>query len=181
MCSLWCLGKCFLTNFRNTFPILVFMLWLNGGLNHSFLPCLLLLFVFSLVSYFISTYLSCLYKTEIHVENDYKSYYGAVEGEFKFKYNNHTKSFRNRHHEHDTELSKYIWKLKDLGKTFTLKWSIAAYASPYWCGTRPCDLCLTEKYIIARGDQERLLNKQNCFPNVAIETNLSWKTSNNDI
>ena len=65
-------------------------------------------------------------KAEIHVENDYKIYYGAVEGEFKFRYNNHTKSFRNRYYEHDTELSKYIWKLKDLGKTFILKWSIAA-------------------------------------------------------
>ena len=28
---------------------------------------------------------------------------------------------------------------------FYLKWSIAAYASPYKCGTRRCDLCLTEK------------------------------------
>ena len=45
------------------------------------------------------------------------------------------------------------------GKTFTLKWSIAAYASPYWCGTRRCDLCITEKYIIVRADEQRLLNK----------------------
>ena len=70
-----------------------------------------------------------------------------------------TKSTRNRYYEHDTELSKYIWKLKDLGKAFTLKCSIAAYASPYRYGTRFCDLCITEKYIIARADQKRLLNK----------------------
>ena len=38
----------------------------------------------------------------------------------------HKKYFRNRYYEHDTELSKYIWKLKDLGKAFILKWSIAA-------------------------------------------------------
>ena len=28
-----------------------------------------------------------IYKAEIHVENDYTIYYGAVEGEFKFRYN----------------------------------------------------------------------------------------------
>ena len=74
-----------------------------------------------------------------------------------------TQSFRNSYHEHDTELSKYIWKLKDLGKTFILKWSIAAYGSSFQCGTRRCDLCLTGKYIIARADQERLLNKHTKF------------------
>ena len=34
------------------------------------------------------------------------------------------------------------------------------YAAPYKCGTRRCDLCLTEKYVIARADQEYLLNKR---------------------
>ena len=96
---------------------------------------------------------------KVHVDNDYKIYYGAVEGDFKFRYNNHTNSFRNRYYEQDTELSKYIWKLKDLGKVFILKWSIAAYASTYRCRTRHCDLCKTEKNIIVRADQKYLLNK----------------------
>ena len=65
-------------------------------------------------------------KAEVHVDNDYKIYYDAVEGDFKFRYNKHTNSFRNRYYEHATEISKYIWKLKDLGKAFFLKWSIAA-------------------------------------------------------
>ena len=102
-------------------------------------------------------------EAEVHVDHDYKIYYGAVEGDFKFRCNNHTNSFRNRCYEHATELSKYIWKLKDLGKAFILKWSIAAYASPYRCGTRRCDLCITEKYIIARAGQKRLLNKRTEF------------------
>ena len=107
-----------------------------------------------------------IYKAEIHVKNDYKIYCGAVEGAFKFRYNNLTKSFRNRYYEDDTELSKYIWKLKNIErswKNITLKWSIAAYASPHRCGTRLCDLCITEKYINARADQERLLNKRTEF------------------
>ena len=71
-----------------------------------------------------------IYKAEVHIDNDYKIYYGAVEGDFRFRYSNHTNSFRKRYYEHTTELSKYIWKLKDLEKTSILKWSIAAYASP---------------------------------------------------
>ena len=45
-----------------------------------------------------------IHKVEVHVENDYKIYYGLVEGEFKFRYNNHKKSFRNMYYEHGTEL-----------------------------------------------------------------------------
>ena len=86
-----------------------------------------------------------------------------MEGGFKFQYNNHANSFRNRYYEHATELSKYIWKLEDLEKAFILKWIIAACTFPYRCGTRRYDLCVTEKYIIARADQKRLLNKRTEF------------------
>ena len=34
------------------------------------------------------------------------------------------------------------------------------YASLYKCGTRHCDLRLTEKHITARADQEHLLNNR---------------------
>ena len=34
------------------------------------------------------------------------------------------------------------------------------YATPYKCGTRRCDLCLTEKYVIARVNQEHQLSKR---------------------
>ena len=56
--------------------------------------------------------------------------------------------------------------------------SNVSYASPYKCGTRKCDLCLTEKMIIARSDPKKLLNKQSWFLNVDIETNFYWATSN---
>ena len=108
---------------------------------------------------------SCLktcivYRADVIKHNGTHIYYGASDGEFKFQYNNHTKSFRYRGYEHETELSKHIWELKDNNTEFYLKWSIATYASPYRCGTRRCDLCLTEKYIIARAEQKNLLNKR---------------------
>ena len=87
------------------------------------------------------------------------TYYGSSE-DFKFPYNNHTKSFRHQHCKNDTEPSKHIWDLKNEGIRYNITWSIAAYASAYICGTRRCDLCITEKYIIASSNQKNLLNKR---------------------
>ena len=69
-------------------------------------------------------------------------------------------SFRNKKHVNDTELSIYLRKLKEENADYKLQWSIRAYASPYKCGTRKCDLFLTEKMIIAGSDPKKLLNKQ---------------------
>ena len=58
----------------------------------------------------------------------------------------------------DTRLSNYIWKLKQRNEVFNIVWSIAAKASPYTGGSRKCDLCLTEKLLIAKSDSGRMLN-----------------------
>ena len=68
--------------------------------------------------------------------------------------------FRIKNYEHKTEPSKHIWQLKCNGTEFNLKWSIAAYATPYRCGTRRWDLFVTEKYIIAQANKNNLLNKR---------------------
>ena len=75
-------------------------------------------------------------------------------------------SFRHKKRVNDTELSKYLWKLKEENVDCNLQRSMKAYASPYKCGTRKCDLCLTEKMIIARPDPKKLLNKRREFLNV---------------
>ena len=79
---------------------------------------------------------------------------------YKLRYKNDTMSFRYKKRENDTELSKYLWKLKEGNTDHNLQWSKKAYASPYKCGTRKCDLCLTEKMIIARSDPKKLLHKR---------------------
>ena len=58
-------------------------------------------------------------------------------------------SVRIKGYEKETELSKYVWKLKDKVEDFTIKWSVAAKASPYICGSKRCDLFLTKKLHIA--------------------------------
>ena len=101
-----------------------------------------------------------VYKADVITNKDNHIYYGASDGEFKSLYNNHTNSFRYRHHEQDTKLSKHIWEIQDKGINLNVKWSVAAYASTYRCGSRRCEFCLTEKYLIARTNHKNLLNKR---------------------
>ena len=56
---------------------------------------------------------SIVYRAEVTSDNNTKIYYGASEGEFKTRYNNHTKSFRHKMYYSETELSRHIWSLKD--------------------------------------------------------------------
>ena len=101
-----------------------------------------------------------IYRADVIKLNQRHIYYGPSDREFKDRYNNDTNSFRNQDYENKTELSKHIWQLKRNGTEFNLKWNIAAYATPYRCGTRRCHLCLTEKYFIAQAKQINLLNKR---------------------
>ena len=57
-----------------------------------------------------------------------------------------------------TELSKYIWELKDNNIQDNLKWHIASKAHLYACRSKKCDLCLTGKLTIIKADPETLLN-----------------------
>ena len=70
-------------------------------------------------------------------------------------------SLRRRDSTTSTELSKYIWKLKDEGveePEKMIKWEIVRRTVPYRCGTRKCDLCLSEKLVIATADPNTMLN-----------------------
>ena len=104
---------------------------------------------------------SCLvYTATITAENSEHVYHGSTEGEFKARYNGHATSLRLRSHEKETELSKFIWNLNDRGVPYTIRWSIAERAHPYKCGTRRCDVCITEKTVIARSRHPGILNKR---------------------
>ena len=87
-------------------------------------------------------------------------YYGIASGPFKPRYRNHTKSFNNRQYEHDTKLSEFVWKLKDRDINYTVKWEIVSNASPYRAGSNRCNLCVSEKVVIARCNHKGLLNKR---------------------
>lgn len=101
-----------------------------------------------------------VYKAEVKTNTSTSVYFGASEGEFKTRYRNHVKSFKHKKYQNETELSKFIWHLKDTSTPFDLTWTIATRAFPYRCGTRRCDLCLSEKVCIIRAEPKGLLNKR---------------------
>ena len=70
------------------------------------------------------------------------------------------RSFHLRVYEHETELSKHIWSLKDINIEFSTKWCIKSKAIPYKCGSQNCELCLAEKVAVARYKGDGLLNKR---------------------
>ena len=102
-----------------------------------------------------------VYKAEIETndvisESSTKVYFGIS----KFRYSNHAMSFRNRTPENDSELSKYIWSLKDENKDFDIKWSILKKSSAYSIVSKSCNLCLSEKLAVCDfKEKDRLINK----------------------
>ena len=90
--------------------------------------------------------------------NKTKHYYGTCEKNFKECYNNHTASLRNKNKDKSTELSKYIWELKDNNIQDNLKWCIASKAHLYVCRSKKCDLCFMKQLTIIKADPVTLLN-----------------------
>jgi len=89
-----------------------------------------------------------------------KNYIGLTEGTFKQRYTQHKSTFTHRKLSNSTELSKYIWQLKDSNTSFTTKCSIIARARPYHNSSKRGDLCLAEKLHIIKRSDSNLLNKQ---------------------
>ena len=100
-----------------------------------------------------------VYKAEVETndginELSTKVNFGISETEFTTKYNNHTMSFRNRTHESDSKLSKFIWSLKDQNKEFDIQYFKKSSRS------KSCNLCLLKKLVTSNfKEKERLLNK----------------------
>ena len=89
-----------------------------------------------------------------------KQYIGLASTTFKERLGNHTASFKNEHLSSSTELSKFIWSLKQKAEQFKLKWSIIQKATPYNPSTKRRNLCLAEKYHILIADKDITLNKR---------------------
>ena len=114
---------------------------------------------------------SVIYKAEVTHIQGRAAYIGLTGGQFKTRYNLHTRSFRNRDHKNDTTLSQYIWKQTDKGIKFKwhpdpktnvaeIKWSYLATAPTYSTTTNTCILCNREKAEILYSDDPDLLNKR---------------------
>ena len=63
----------------------------------------------------------------------------------------------------ETELSKYIWKLKTDNWAFNIQWSIVKRVAPYRAWSRRCNLCLEEKVLIMKAKNKHFLNRRREF------------------
>ena len=57
-------------------------------------------------------------------------------------------SFCNERYKHTTELSKYVWSLKDRNIAYDIKWRKVKQAKSYSNVNNRCNLCLWEKFFI---------------------------------
>ena len=105
---------------------------------------------------------SIVYNAKVRATEDPigKNYIGLTEGPLKQRYTQHALSFRNRHNANSTELSKFIWHLKDSNTDFEIKWSILTSAAAYNNKSKRCNLCLAEKFFIIKVEKSTLLNKR---------------------
>ena len=77
-----------------------------------------------------------------------ETYIGLAKPDWKGRYNNHTDTFRHSSKRVRTSLAGYIWKLKDAGVAYTIKWKTIATARAFTASSKKCRLCLTEKVKI---------------------------------
>ena len=94
-----------------------------------------------------------------------ESYIGLTSDQFKVRYRNHTKSFRNIAYRNETCLSNYVWKLKDEGIQHNVTWKILDRGRTFSPSTQRCNLCLKEKYYLIMKEEMCKINSKNEFGN----------------
>ena len=105
-----------------------------------------------------NTIYRCVASTSV---NKNKAYLGTAE-EFKQRFYNHKKSFKNKWYSNERALSKYIWDIKEkYNEIPSLKWSIHKRVPSYSNLSKRCLLCLHEILeILNYRNQDQLLNKR---------------------
>ena len=80
---------------------------------------------------------------------------------FKQRYAQHLYTFRHQDSKDETELAKYIWKLKNKGTNFTIQWEKITNGKPFESGDKFCILCNKEKTEIVTAELKSTLNSMN--------------------
>ncbi|KAL9986499.1 hypothetical protein ACROYT_G000660 [Oculina patagonica] len=104
---------------------------------------------------------SIVYQAEVVTPQTKETYIGLCDTTFKERYRNHTCSFRNERYKNVTELSKYVWSLKEQKINYQIKWRKVKQARSYSNVNKKCNLCLWEKYFIICKPEMSTLNQRN--------------------
>ena len=92
-----------------------------------------------------------------------KNYIGMTQPAFKTRFHNHVRDASNATYRNTTELSKYIWSLKDEDKITKVDFEIM-YTVPGNPTSTYCILCSTEKLVIIENLHDNtFLNKRSEF------------------
>ena len=89
-----------------------------------------------------------------------QTYTGVTKNSFKVRYRGHKTSINRPEYSKSTELSEYIWDIKNMKHNFNIRWKILGKAKPYSPGSKECNLCNLEKYHIVKSPDLTTLNKR---------------------
>ena len=103
-----------------------------------------------------------VYKAEVTSSNVNPAcvYFGATEPTFKTWYGNRKYSFNHEKRRKSTELSKYVWKLKERQEDYLIQRSISERARACNNISKRCQLCPSEKFRIITEDRAKCLKKR---------------------
>ena len=83
-----------------------------------------------------------IYQAEVTTSHSRETYIGLCDTSFKSRYRNHTCSFRNERYRNSTELSKYVWSLKDKKVDYQIKWRIIVRHARSYSNVRRSVICV---------------------------------------
>ena len=89
-----------------------------------------------------------VYMTTVKTDANTSSYVGMTGKNFKTSYYNHIKSFKNKRYKNETQLSKYIWKLKEKEVEHTITWKKLCQFNTCQRRSGLYNLCVEEKVEI---------------------------------
>ena len=88
-------------------------------------------------------------------------YVGLASTTFKKRLYRHKSNFEKEKEKNDTTLSAHIWKIKERGSSYSLKWKILDRGQVFNPATKTCQLCTKEKFFIIFKPELATLNSRN--------------------
>ena len=106
--------------------------------------------------YLYSLHKEIIYKAVVSSSEGEKEYVGQTKNIFKERLATHKNTFKYSEKRINCGLAGYVWKLKDKGIDYSVEYSLLCQTSKYRRGDRRCELCTTEKTLIAKQDPGEL-------------------------